>query len=106
MKKVCLTVAGVSATCFLQKLRCVGIYIKWSGPRSHSDRSGAHFAKAPKLFGRIMGALSQRERIEARNFAVILILVPFTTYEKTSFTEQAGRIFTYGFSDSRETGAY
>ena len=52
-----------------------------------------------------MAALSQRERIEAQNFAVILILVPFTTYEKTSFTEQAGRIFMNGFSDSRETGA-
>ena len=81
------------------------VTIWWSGPRSHSDRSGAHFAEVPKLFGRIMAALSQRERIEAQNFAVILILVPFTTYEKTSFTEQAGRIFMNGFSDSRETGA-
>jgi len=51
-----------------------------------------------------MGALSQRERIEARNFAVILILVPFTTYEKTRFTEQAGRIFTNSFSGLSRNG--
>ena len=54
--------------------------------------SGACFSKVPKLFGRISGAIilfvsSKRRRLEARNFAVILIFIPFTTYEKTSFTE-------------------
>ena len=34
----------------------------------------------------------------ARNFAFILIFIPFTTYEKTSFTKLAGRSFTNGFS--------
>ena len=77
--------------------------------------SGAFFSKVPKLFGRISGDIilfvsSKRRRNEARNFAVILIFIPFTTYEKTSFTEKAGRSFTNGFSgskssrDFRETG--
>ena len=72
-------------------------------------------SKVPKLFGRISGDIilfvsSTRRRLEARNFAVIFIFIPFTTYEKTSFTEYAGRSFTTGFSgqkssrDFRETG--
>ena len=67
------------------------------------------------LFGHISGRIilfvcSKRRRLEARNFAVILIYIPFTTYEKNSFTELAGRSFTNGFSgpkcfrDFRETG--
>ena len=76
---------------------------------------GACFSKVPKLFGPISGDLilfvsSKRRRLEARNFAVIFIFIPFTTYEKTSFTESAGRSLTNGFSgpksfrDFRETG--
>ena len=76
----------------------------WSGPR---------FSKIPKLFERILGDIvsSKRRRLEARNFAVILIFVPFTTYEKTSFSEKAGRSLKNGFSgpnifrDFRETGS-
>ena len=54
--------------------------------------SGARFSKVPKLFGRISGDIvlfvfSKRRRLRARNFAVILIFLPFATYEKTSFTE-------------------
>ena len=54
--------------------------------------TGACFSKVPKLFGRISGDISlfvssKRKRIQARNFAVIFIFIPFTTYEKTSFTE-------------------
>ena len=75
---------------------------------------GACFSKVPKLFGRISGGLilfvsSKWRRLEARNFAVILIVISFTTYEKTSFTELAGRSYTNGFSgpksfrDFRET---
>ena len=52
---------------------------------------GARFLKVPKLFGRILGDIilfvSKRRRLEAQNFAVILIFIPFTTYEKTSLTE-------------------
>ena len=53
---------------------------------------GACFSKVPRLFGRISGDIIlfvslKRKRLEARNFAVIFIFIPFTTYEKTSFTE-------------------
>ena len=76
---------------------------------------GPRFLKVPKLFGRISGYIihfvsSKRKRFEARHFAFILIFIPFTTYEKTGFTELAGRSFTNGFSgpesfrDFRETG--
>ena len=63
----------------------------------------ARFSKVPKLFGHISGHIirlvcSKGRRLEARNFAVILIYIPFTTYEKTSFTELVGRSFTNGFS--------
>ena len=83
--------------------------MKWS-------RTGARFSKDPKHFGRISGRIIlsvswKRRRLEARNFAVILIYTSFTSYEKTSFTELAGRSFTNGFSgpksfrDFRETPA-
>ena len=53
---------------------------------------GARFSKVPKLLGRISGDLilfvpSERRRLEAQNFAVVLIFIPFSTYEKTNFTE-------------------
>ena len=35
--------------------------------------------------------------LEARNLAIILVLIPVTTYEKTSYTESAGRSFKNGF---------
>ena len=62
-----------------------------------ATKPGACFSKVPKLFGRISGDIilfvsSKRKRLEARNFAVIFIFTPFTTYEKTSF---AGRSRTY-----------
>ena len=46
---------------------------------------GACFSKVPKLFGSISGDIilfisSKRRRLEARNFAVIFIFIPFTTY--------------------------
>ena len=52
----------------------------------------ARFSKVPKLFGRISGDIflfvsSKQRRLEARNFAVILNSIPFTTYQKTGFTE-------------------
>ena len=63
-----------------------------SGPVSKELRSGACFSKVPKLFGLISGdkilyLSAKRRRFEARNFAVVFIFIPFTTYEKSSFTE-------------------
>ena len=54
--------------------------------------TGACLSKVPKRFGRISRDIilfvsSKRRRLEARNFAVIFIFIPLTTYEKTSFTE-------------------
>ena len=53
---------------------------------------GPVFRKSRNLFGRISGDIilyvsSKLRRLEARNFAVIFIFNPFTTYEKTSITE-------------------
>ena len=53
------------------------------------EGSGARFSK---LFGRISGDIflfvsSARKRLEAWNFAVIVIFITFATYEKHSFTE-------------------
>ena len=61
--------------------------------KQHTSRyPGARFSKVPKLFGRISGDIilfvsSKRRYLEARSFAVVLIIIPFITYEKTSFTE-------------------
>ena len=79
--------------------------------------SGTRFSKVPKFFGRISGDIilfesSKQRRLEAGNIATILIFIPFTTREKTSFTEWTGRSFTNGFSgskifrDFRETGPW
>ena len=48
---------------------------------------GACFSKVPKLFGRISGDIilfvsSNRRRLEARNFAIISVFIPFTTLRK------------------------
>ena len=53
---------------------------------------GARFSEVPKLFKRISGDIvffvsSKRRRPEARNFAVRIIFIPFTTYEETSLKE-------------------
>ena len=53
---------------------------------------GTCFSKLRKLFGRIWSDIilfvsSKLKGLEARNFAVGIIFIPFTTYEKTSFTE-------------------
>ena len=69
--------------------------------------------RVPKLFERISSDIivsSKGWRLGARNCAVILVFIPFTTYEKNSFLELAGLSFTNGFSvpktfrDFRETG--
>ena len=53
---------------------------QYDGPKP-----GACFSKVPRLFGRISGDIilfvsSKRWRLEAQNFAVIFIFIPFTTY--------------------------
>ena len=86
----------------------------FSRPTQRSG-TGTCFSKVPKLFGRISGDIilfvsSKRRPLEARNFAAILICDLFITHEKTSFTEEAVRSFTNGFSgpkssqDFRDTG--
>ena len=83
---------------------------------SCQQKPGARFSKVPKCFGCISGDIIlfvslKQTRLEARNFEVIFIFIPFATYEKTSFTEKANRSFMNGFSgpksfrDFRETGA-
>jgi len=82
--------------------------------KGSKGRFRASFLEVPKLLGRISGDMilvvsPKRRRLEAPNFAVILVFIPFTTYQKTSFTEQAGRGFRNGcsgpksFRDFRET---
>ena len=75
----------------------------------------ARFWKVQKIYGCISGDIilfvsSKRRRLQGRNLAVILFFIPFTTYQKTSFTEEADRSFTNGFAgpksfrDFPETG--
>ena len=47
------------------------------------------FSKVPRLFGpfRVTVLFVSPKRLEARNFAPILIVIALTIYEKTSFTE-------------------
>ena len=55
--------------------------------------------KSPETFRvTILFASPKLRRLEALNFAVILISILFTTYKKTGFTEEVGRSFTNGFS--------
>ena len=68
--------------------------------------NGARFSKVLKLFGHISGEIilfvcSKRRRLQARNFGVVLIFIPSTRYEKTSFTQWAGWSFTNGFLGSK-----
>ena len=75
--------------------RCQITHHQLSAPASNSNTSdlevtpGARFSKAPKRISGdiILFVSSKRRRLEERNFAVIFIFIPFTTYEKTSFTE-------------------
>ena len=52
----------------------------------------------------ILFVFSKRRRLVARNSAVILIFIPFTTYEKISVTKWAGRSSTNGFSGLLRNG--
>ena len=67
-------------------------FYEWLFGTFEKQAPGACFSKVPKHFGRISGDIilfvsSKRRRLEARHFAVIFIFIPFTTYEKTSFTD-------------------
>ena len=53
---------------------------------------GGAQSRGPFPERRIAGAIivflfSKRRRLEARNLAVIFTFIPFTTYERSSFTE-------------------
>ena len=75
----------------LEHRRCEdikGIVAPEIGPKSfgtsEKQAQGARFSKVPKLFRRISGDIvifvsSKRRLLEARNFAVILIFISFTT---------------------------
>ena len=78
--------SGPCSLVSLETPRFLGLYCKL---RHHVKlkwkKHGACFSKVPKLFGRISGDIilfvsSKRRRFEARNFAVIFIFIPFTTY--------------------------
>ena len=80
-----------------------------TGGRRSARALGRVTQKVSKLFGRISGDLilfvsSKRRRLEARNVAVIFIFISCTTCKKTSFTEQAGRSSTKGFSGLSRNG--
>mgnify|MGYP000306102156 CR=1 FL=1 len=69
------------------------------------------FLESPETFLRISGDIihfvsSKRRPLEVRNFAVIFIFILSTTYEKTSFTEYAGRSFTNGFLARKVFGTF
>ena len=68
----------------------------WDTSQGPVSRKSRNFSSDIILF-----ASWKRKRSKTRNFAVILIFLPFTSCEKTSFTEQAGRSFTDGFSDPK-----
>ena len=48
--------------------------------------------------------VTKGRRLKAQNFVVILIFLPFTTYEKTSFTELVHRTLRNGFSGLSRNG--
>ena len=61
-------------------------------PKGRLKQTRGLFLESPETFRAYSGdiilfASSKRRRLEARNFAVTFIFIPFTTYEKTSFTE-------------------
>ena len=63
-----------------------------------ASRAGARFSQIPKRFGRISGDIilfvfSKGRRREARNFAVMLTYIPFTTYEKDQLHRIGGADF-------------
>ena len=71
----------------------------WGRKSAHAE-TGTRFSKVPKLLGCsssdiILFVSSKQRRLEARNFAVIWIFIPFTTYEKTaSQNERVGVLWT------------
>ena len=65
-------------------------------------RAGARFSKVPKPFGRISGDIihfvsSKRKRLEARNFAVILILFPLQHMKRSAFRISGSEFYEWLF---------
>ena len=80
-----LVTAQIDTLCILYVYSMYTLCITCAGPY-------ARFSKVPEVFALILGDIIlfvslKRRHLEARNFAVILIIIPFTTYEKTSFAE-------------------
>ena len=86
-------------------------------PKQSSDTTkvllGPVSRKSRNISGDIILFVSSKRRCSVTwNFAVILIFIPFTAYEKISFGGWAGRSFTNGFSgpkslrDFRETSPW
>ena len=74
-------------------------------------KPGAFFLKVPKLFGRISGDIilfvsSKRRRLEAQNFAVIFIFIPFPKYEKTSLQNKQGGVLQMAFRARKVFGTF
>ena len=65
-----------------------------------SETFGVHFGWHNSL------CIFRTRAYEARNFAVIFIFIPFTTFVKTSFTELACRSFTNGLSGRKRFGTF
>ena len=83
-------VSGNLKYCFLHQVH--HIFFPALGTVSRKSRN---FSGGIILF---VSSWSTRTCSVTWNFAVFLIFIPFTTYEKTSFTKWAGRSFTNGFS--------
>ena len=72
-------------------------------------RAGARFSKVPKPFGRISGDIihfvsSKRKRLEARNFAVILILFPLQHMKRSAFRISGSEFYEWLFGPEKFSG--
>ena len=84
--------AILNCNCLL--VRMIILALEWIAMRAkNASLTLGPVSRKPRNFnGRISGHIifyvsSKRRGLEARNFAVILIFIPFTIYEKTSFNE-------------------
>ena len=103
---LCINISGLPVT----YNQCVVVLKRW-------DNFGCHFIISnyvtQNFSADIILFVSSKQRSSVTwKFAVIFIFIPFTTYEKISFTEWGDRSFTNGFSgpkglrDFRETGPW
>ena len=72
-------------------------------------RAGTRFSKVPKPFARISGDIihfvsSKRKRLEARNFAVILILFPLQHMKRSAFRISGSEFYEWLFGPEKFSG--